>query len=129
MRRFTIVLVILALFAPVSGQSRRRSTPQPASDSGASDGQFQGQRNNRPEPEEVRVQKEMEKGLNKERYKNLKKDTDELLELATKLKQHVDKAGENVLSLEVVKKAEEIEKLSKKVRERMLENYKTIDRP
>ena len=53
------------------------------------------------------------------RHQELKKDTDKLLELATELKQYVDKSNENVLSMDVVKKAEQIEKLAKSVREKM----------
>jgi len=46
-------------------------------------------------------------------------DADKLLELATQLKEYVDKTDENMLSLDVIKKAEEIEKLSKSVKEKM----------
>ena len=53
------------------------------------------------------------------RQKQLKEDTTRLLELATELKNSVDKTNENVLSLDVVKKAEEIEKLAKHVKTNM----------
>jgi hypothetical protein len=56
---------------------------------------------------------------NKERHASLKRDTDKLLELATELKRYVDKTNENVLSMEVVNKARQIEKLAKSVREKM----------
>jgi hypothetical protein len=49
----------------------------------------------------------------------LKRDSEKLLELATELKQYVDKSGENVLSMDVIKKCDEIEKLSKSVRGKM----------
>jgi len=55
----------------------------------------------------------------KERIAALKNDTDKLLKLSTELKQYVDKTDENVLSLDVIKKAEEIEKLAKSVKEKM----------
>jgi hypothetical protein len=42
--------------------------------------------------------------------------------MATELKDYVDKTNENVLSLEVVKKAEEIEKLAHSVKEKMKAN-------
>ena len=61
----------------------------------------------------------MAKKLNLKRQQNLKKDTDKLLELATQLKQYVDKTNENTLSLEVIRKAEEIEKLAHSVKEKM----------
>lgn len=57
--------------------------------------------------------------MNKERFSALKQDTDKLLQLATELKQSVDATTENKLSLEVIRKTEEIEKLAKKVRDKM----------
>ena len=56
---------------------------------------------------------------NQNRQIALKKDTDKLLELATELKQNVDRTGPNILSLDVVKKAQEIEKLAKSVKDKM----------
>ena len=49
----------------------------------------------------------------------LRKDTDKLLELASELKQNVDRTNPNLLSLDVIRKAQEIEKLAKSVREKM----------
>ncbi len=42
------------------------------------------------------------KQLQKKRFEDMKRDSQKLLELATELKQYVDKSGENILSLEVV---------------------------
>ena len=56
---------------------------------------------------------------NTERQKRMVADTDKLLGLATELKQDVDKTNSNVLSMDVIKKAEEIEKLARSVKERM----------
>ena len=75
-----------------------------------------------PAPEEehrAKIEKEMAKKANQERQVDLKRDTDKLLKLATELKQYVDKTNENVLSLEVLKKAEEIEKLAHSVKGKM----------
>ncbi len=57
--------------------------------------------------------------FNKQRYAQLQRDSDQLLRLATELKQEVDKANSNTLSIDVIKKTEQIEKLAKSVRERM----------
>jgi hypothetical protein len=65
------------------------------------------------------MQREMNKRLNKERQEALKKDTDKLFQLATELKQSVDKSNENVMSVDVIRKAEEIEKLAKQVKDKM----------
>ena len=72
-----------------------------------------------PEPEVERMHKEQEKRQNKARQQALKKDTDDLLKMATELKQYVDKTNENVLSLDVLRKAEAIEKLAKSVKDKM----------
>ena len=61
----------------------------------------------------------MAKKRNLQRQEDIKKDTDKLLSLATELKQYVDKTNENTLSVEVIKKAEEIEKLAHSVKEKM----------
>ena len=70
----------------------------------------------------VRMRKDMEKKANTERHAALKRDTDKLVELAQQLKEQVDKSNENMLSLDVVKKAEEIEKLAHNVLEKMKGN-------
>lgn len=70
-------------------------------------------------PEQQRIEHDRAKRMNKERFESLKRDTDKLLELATELKQNVDRANENTLSLDVVRKADEIDKLAKQVREKM----------
>jgi hypothetical protein len=74
------------------------------------------------DPRATRMEREHLKRLNKERYEKLRNDTDKLLELATELKQEVDRADEGTLSLEVIRKAEEVEKLAKNVGERMKED-------
>ena len=67
----------------------------------------------------MQQKKEMARKLNRQRQDELKKDTEKLLELATELKQSVDKTDENTLSLDVIKKAEQIEKLAKSVKDKM----------
>jgi hypothetical protein len=51
-----------------------------------------------------------------ERQKKLAADTDKLLALATDLKKQVDKTNKDILSVDVVKKAEEIEKLARSMK-------------
>lgn len=69
------------------------------------------------------MEHDREKALNKQRQTNLQKDTDRLLKLATELKESVDKSNEHTLSLDVIKKADEIEKLAKSVKEKMKGSY------
>jgi len=76
----------------------------------------------RENPEHAKIEREMAKKANRERQAQLQRDTDNLLKLANQLKQYVDKSNENTLSLDVVKKAEEIEKLAHSVKEKMKAN-------
>jgi hypothetical protein len=55
---------------------------------------------------------------NDERMKRLQADTAQLLTLATKLKEDVDKTDKYTLSLDVVKRAAEIERLAKAIKDR-----------
>lgn len=67
----------------------------------------------------AKMVKDMEKHANEQRQAELERDTERLLKLATELKQQVGKSSENVMSLDVMKKAEEIERLAHNVREKM----------
>lgn len=79
--------------------------------------------------EHHRAIQKMEKMANKKREADLKRDTDQLLQLATELKTYVDKNNENVLSLDVVKKADQIEKLAHSVKTKMSAENMSIDGP
>lgn len=67
-----------------------------------------------PETEEAQA-----KLRNLERQKKLQEDTEKLLSLANELKADVDKSTKDTLSLDVVRKADEIEKLAHSVKEKM----------
>jgi hypothetical protein len=54
-----------------------------------------------------------------ERQKRLAADTDKLLELTTALKEQVNDSNKNILSLDMIKKADQIEKLAHSVKERI----------
>ena len=125
MRIVHLLALIICLFgvsllygAPLPGRSVRNSGV-------AADMQFERRRSQTPE--EAQLERDRVKALNKERQQKLKNDTDKLLQLATELKEYVDKTNENVLSLDVIKKTEEIEKLAKSVREKMKTFYQTDD--
>ena len=68
---------------------------------------------------QARIAHDLAKKANQARQALLKADTDKLLKLAVELKDDVDKSNENVLSLDVLKKAEEIEKLAHSVKDQM----------
>jgi hypothetical protein len=75
-------------------------------------------------PEDLREEHPLEHkpdphALLKENQKNIKRDVDRLAELAEELKQEVDKTDSaDVLSIPLLRKAEEIEKLAKAIRNR-----------
>jgi hypothetical protein len=96
-----------AVTDPPQIQSTVPQTPVPASgkDTGIMD---QG-----------KMEAEQAKSRNLERQKKIVDDTAKLLSLATELKGDVDKSDKNMLSLDVIKKADEIEKLAHSVKERM----------
>jgi hypothetical protein len=76
----------------------------------------------REDENRAKIEKDMAKKTNRERQAQLQRDTDNLVKLANELKQYVDKSNENTLSLDVVKKAEEIEKLARSVKDKMKAN-------
>ncbi|HXO92612.1 MAG TPA: hypothetical protein VN825_00665 [Candidatus Acidoferrum sp.] len=112
MRNRRCLIILLALFF-VPGFARTAVTQMPA----------QHPDLNTPVADEdearTRLTHDMEKKAAKERVAALKSDTDKLLKLSIELKSYVDKSNENVLSVDVVKKAEEIEKLAKSVKDKM----------
>ena len=116
MRLYSFVFVIVCFFAiaVVSQSTASAQTDEP---------QFHQRRSD----DEIRRESERVKAMNKDRAARIKRDTDRLLALATELKQYVDKTNENVLSVEVIRKSEEVEKLAKSIREKMKEDYRAPD--
>ena len=78
--------------------------------------------NRQLDPGQKEMQDRMFKAANKKRQQDIRDDTEKLFQLATELKTAVDKTNENLLSLEVVRKAEEVEKLAHRVKEKMKES-------
>lgn len=115
MRQAVMFLALLLIPCGFGLSQAGRKRPP---DSPSTDPEF-SQRRNEASPDVLRMERERAKRLNKERQATIQRDTDKLLALTTELKQYVDKTNENVLSLEVMKKAEEIEKLARQVKERM----------
>lgn len=70
-----------------------------------------------------RLQQEQIARVIAERRSQLRLDTEKLVALTAELKQHVDKTGVNILSMDVIKKAQEIQKLAKSVQDKMKNAY------
>lgn len=60
--------------------------------------------------------------MERDRQLALKRETDQLLAMASDLKQNMDKTSPAILSLDLIKKTEKIEKLAKSIREKMKGN-------
>lgn len=80
---------------------------------------------NNPHSQQSQSEREMldrqVREANKKRQQDIRDDTEKLFQLSTELKAAVEKSNEHMLSLDVVRKAEEVEKLAKKVKEKMKE--------
>jgi hypothetical protein len=116
---FTVVL----LAAPSGAQYIQQLPNQPAPSThpvvpgGAS--QSGNNPNNDDDPMARRMALAIAKNRNVLRQKQIASDTSKLLELATEIQDEVDKSNKDTLSVAALKKAEEIEKLAKAVRDRM----------
>lgn len=82
-----------------------------------------------PDPMQQEMHDRMMREANKKRQQDIRDETDKLFQLATDLKTAVDKSNENLLSLDVVRKADEVEKLAKKVKEKMKEAIGPTSQP
>jgi len=78
-----------------------------------------GSPDERPGTFDAAMENQRAKMRNEDRQKRLVEDTQKLLTLANQLKEEVDKSSKDTMSITVIKKAEEIEKLAKSVKERM----------
>src|SRR3954468_891178 len=116
-RTLAIIVLLICVVPPIPARSSLLTMANVQSDP-----QF-GRRRNNSSPLEEQAERDRVRGLNKERQQKLKQDTDKLLQLATELKEYVDKTNENIMSVDVIKKTDEIEKLAKSVRDKMKTAY------
>ena len=121
MKRALLSSFLLFIFFAGTASSQSAPSPmgEPPAPNASPDPQFGPQPGPTTLPGTREQMKKMQRELNVARQKQLKDDTTRLLELATALKDSVDKTNEHVLSLDVVKKAEEIEKLAKHIKTNM----------
>jgi hypothetical protein len=111
--RFCVLLLFWALTLPALPQQTPGAPPPPRRGGDLS------QPTADADEFRARIAHDLEKKAAKERVAALKSDTDKLLKLSVELKQYVDKSDENVLSLDVIRKADEIEKLAHSVKDKM----------
>ena len=116
----TFLLLLIAPVLSVPSFSQKSSqNPGQLPDLGPNPGFH---RDSHDDQQQAKMHEDMAKRANRDRQAQLQRDTGILLKLANELKQEVDKSNENTLSLDVVKKAEEIEKLAHSVKEKMKAN-------
>ena len=119
-----LLIILLATFAGLAGDPPR-AAGQSIGDYPGSPNQTQTQQPTRrqnglpaaeppdlfPKPGEKR-----KKALLDDNFKKLKEHAQDLAELAKSLQAEIEKSNENVLSLEILKKADEAEKLARKIK-------------
>jgi len=71
------------------------------------------------DPAHERMKEQAIVSANAARHKRMVEDVNKLLDLSTQLKDDVDKTADDQLSVEVIRKATEVEKLAHDVKERM----------
>ena len=106
--RLALLLPLLLCFSLIPGRDVHAQVGPPSQDRTPQEIEWEAQQ-----------KRAAQKAENAKRQQEIKKDTDKLLELATELKQYVDKTDEHTLSIDVIKKAEEIEKLAHTVKDKM----------
>ena len=86
----------------------------------AADGPEAPQRFPRAQPREESSQSSLsgkqKRDLMKANFEKMKRDAGELADLAKALQEELNKSNENILSLDIVEKADKIEKLAKKIK-------------
>jgi bacterioferritin (cytochrome b1) len=97
------LVCVLALAAALVAQQRGRNFPR------------------EPDPNDIRLPsgKSQRQEMLKADLAKSKTEAAELVELAQQLKEELDKSEYQVVNLKLVKKAEEIEKLAKRIKDRM----------
>lgn len=123
-RRSAVGLVMMqavaaATVARAGGQQQKPigTIPQPASMPDISGSH--GGEDSAAGPLHERMRMTAEKAHNEDRRKRMLADTEKLLALSTELKVYIEKTNRDELSLDVIRKAQEIEKLAHDVQQRM----------
>ncbi|HME34446.1 MAG TPA: hypothetical protein VKF84_04340 [Candidatus Sulfotelmatobacter sp.] len=69
------------------------------------------------------VQKEQARAANLQRQAEIRRDTEKMLQLTAELKDYLEKSGQDVMSMDAIKKAEQIEKLAHGVKSKMRQSF------
>lgn len=69
------------------------------------------------------VQKQQARAANQQRQLEIKRDTEKMFELTNELRDYLAKSDQGTVSLDVIKKAEQIEKLAHNVKSKMKQSF------
>jgi hypothetical protein len=123
MLKYVVVLILsLTLFA-IPANSQSRTTPVNALLVQKTAAEREATNNAFSSDQHQQLQQELIARAVADRQSQLRIDTEKLVALTAELKQHVDKAGANILAMDVIKKAQEIQKLAKSVQDKMRNAY------
>jgi hypothetical protein len=112
-------LLCVMLARPAAAQQRNSNVPPTTGAPNYQSSSGTGMDEPVADPAKDRMDAERAKAQMDDRHKRLIADAQKLLELATELKADVDKTSKNDTSVTVVKKAAEMEKLARDLKERM----------
>jgi hypothetical protein len=108
--------------APMAAQQQQPTTPQqPGASPPKLPSHVPDMENLDPGPDPMRasMQEQAIRATNEQRHKKMLEDANRMVQLSNELKADVEKAQKDELSLEVMKKAAEVEKLAHDVQQRM----------
>ena len=123
MFKYVAVLILsLTLFA-IPAKSQLRAVPESVQQRQKIAAEREATNNSLSNDPHQLLQEELIARAVADRQLQLRLDTEKLVALTAELKQRVDKAGANILSMDVIKKAQEIQKLAKSVQDKMRNAY------
>jgi hypothetical protein len=123
MLKYVVVLILsLTLFA-IPANSQLRAVPASVQQIQKIAAEREATNNDSSNDPHRLLQQELIARAVADRQSQLRLDAERLVALTAELKQHVDKAGANILSMDVIKKAQEIQKLAKSVQDKMRNAY------
>jgi hypothetical protein len=111
MRMLTMAILGAVLVTTGSAKVSGGQIPKPSSG-------WADQITHTSQPDAMRMAEQKRMFLS-ERQKHLVADTEKLVALTTALKEQVDESNKDILSVDMIRKAEEIEKLARSVKERI----------
>jgi hypothetical protein len=114
--RFPWILFLFLALASAPVTFSQRPWPHPRRD--AAPIELGGEPKEREEQRAAELH-QREQESNQRRQEEIRRDADKLLQFATELKQRTDRADENLVSLDMIRRAERIEKLAKSLKQKM----------